>query len=245
MWGKIGQRSNMMQVKEFSDPPAFWQFNESEKIEVRYVSVIDEEKVEVHFKNTKEDVEKSPNLNVFVAAFTTCWARLHLYATLDRLGERVLYMDTDSFIFTALPGEDSPPLGSYLGQFKNEIKPDKKTGQEDYIVEFVTGGPKNYAYRTKHGKIDCKVRGFTLNSKGLEQLNFTVVKNNVLQEIQQPLEDHKVREKEVKKAFHIVRDSKKYTLSTVEQTKKYRLVFDKRVVDPSTFKTYPYGCREY
>ena len=31
------------------------------------------------------------------------------------------------------------------------------------------------------------------------------------------------------------------TLQTVEETKRYRVVFDKRVVDPGTFQSYPYG----
>ena len=31
----------------------------------------------------------------------------------------------------------------------------------DYIVEFASGGPKNYGYKTHKGKEDCKVRGIT------------------------------------------------------------------------------------
>ena len=45
-----------------------------------------------------------------------------------------------------------PPLGDYLGDFKDELLPD------DYIVEFATGGPKNYRYKTHKGE-DCKVQG--------------------------------------------------------------------------------------
>lgn len=152
-------------------------------------------------------------------------------------------MDTDSVIFTALPGQWMPSLGSYLGEFKSELH------AKDWIVEFVTAGPKNYGYRThydpkiKAPKIDCKVRGFTLNSKGLEQLNFEVLRQNVLEEIESPLENGNVREKKVKKPYHITRDAKKYELSTKEQIKKYRMVYDKRVVDPESYKTYPYGFR--
>ena len=78
--------------------------------------------------------------NIFVAAFTTAWARLHLYSAVEQLGERVLYMDTDSVIFTHRPGEWEPELNSFLGGWTSEIKP----GQE--ILEFNSCGPKNYSY---------------------------------------------------------------------------------------------------
>jgi hypothetical protein len=60
--------------------------------------------------------------------------------------------------------ESEPPLietGDNLGDMKNELKPG------EYISEFVSGGPKNYAYRvvnrdaSKPSKTVCKVRGLT------------------------------------------------------------------------------------
>ena len=53
-------------------------------------------------------------------------------------------------------------------------------------MEFVSGGPKNYGYKTKNGKVECKVRGFRLNSESKTQLNYDVMRQNVLDEIQQP-----------------------------------------------------------
>lgn len=47
------------------------------------------------------------------------------------------------------------------------------------------------------------------------------------------------------KTHHIVRDTKRYALETKTQTKKYHLVFNKRIVDPQTFKTCPYGYLRY
>ena len=49
----------------------------------------------------------------------------------------------------------------------------------NHIVEFASAGPKNYGYRTKDGKVECKVRGFTLNARGQSQLNFDLLKANV------------------------------------------------------------------
>ena len=79
MWGKFGQKPNKTQVKEFDDPILFHQFHDSDKYDIRYVSVLTEQRVEVHYKHQLQDDPVSPNLNIFIACFTTCWARLKLY----------------------------------------------------------------------------------------------------------------------------------------------------------------------
>ena len=47
-------------------------------------------RVEVYLKKPQNMI-----VNIFIARFTTCWARLHLYEALELLGERFLYFDTD------------------------------------------------------------------------------------------------------------------------------------------------------
>lgn len=235
MWGKFGQRPNKTRVREFDDVKAFCTFHESEKVEVQWVSVLTEERVEVHYKHEVEAEPVAPHLNVFVAAFTTCWARLRLYTALEMLGERVLYMDTDSVVFSTLPDQPKPPLGQYLGEFKSELDAD------DHIVEFMSAGPKNYGYQMVKGKGDCKVKGLSLTREGLAQVNYQVMRQNLLDEIQSPLEDGKTRVIPTTKTHQIVRHPKEYQLETVRQNKKYQLVFDKRAVDETTFTTYPYG----
>ena len=168
-----------------------------------------------------------------MACFTTCWARLRLYEALELLGERVLYFNTDSIIYLEEPGQTHPTLGDYLGEFTSELEDD------DYIEEFVSGGPKNYGYKTKKGKVECKIRGFRLNSEGKAQLNYDVMRQNILDEIQHP--QREPRQTQVVKMHHIVRDAKTYDLYTYPDYKRYQLVCDKRVIDPSTFQNYPYG----
>ena len=150
MWGKFGQRQNKTQVKEFDNPPKFHSFLNTDTLDVRHVSVVNDDIVEVHYQLQEEDIPVSPNLNVFVACFTTCWARLRLYEALELLGQRVLYFDTDSVIYLEEPGQPNPPLGDYLGRFTSELEADV------HITEFVSGGPKNYGYPTKNGKVECK-----------------------------------------------------------------------------------------
>ena len=233
MWGKFGQRLNKTQVQTFDDPQAFHRFLDTSTLDVRHVSVINDNLVEVHYQYQDEDIPVSPNLNIFVACFTTCWARLRLYAALEQLGERVIYYDTDSIIYWTDETQATPVLGDYLGDFTSEL------GDDDYIVEFVSGGPKNYGYQTKLGHVECKVRGFRLNSEGKSQLNYNVMRQNVLDEIQKPL--LKPRQTQIIKTHQIVRDPKHYLLFTFPEYKQYQLVYDKRVVDPVTFQTFPYG----
>ena len=202
-------------------------------MDVRHVSVINDQMVEVHYQYEKEDIPVSPNLNIFVACFTTCHARIKLYETLQSLGERVLYYDTDSIIYWTDESQTNPDLGPYLGDFTSEL--DKK----DHIVEFVSGGPKNYGYTTKKGKVECKVRGFRLNSEGETRLNYDAMKKNVLDELNNPLLNP--RQTQIINSPQIVRDPKTYHLYTEPSSKFYQLVYNKRVIDPHTFKTYPYG----
>ena len=73
-------------------------------------------------------------------AYVTAGARLHLYMYLDTLQERAIYCDTDSVKFVQ-PSAESPLVerGDCLGAMTSELKP------SEYIDEFVSGGPKNYA----------------------------------------------------------------------------------------------------
>ena len=178
-------------------------------MDVRHVSVINDQLVEVHYQHQNEDIPV--------------------------LGERVLYYDTDSVIYLEEDGQPNPVLGDYLGDFTSELE------EDDHIVEFVSGCPKNYGYQTKNGHVECKVGGFRLNSEGKTQLNYDVMRQNVLDEIQKPQKDP--RQTQVVKTHQIVRDAKTYELYTFPDYKRYQLVYDKRVVDPTTFHTYPYGYR--
>jgi hypothetical protein len=102
---------------------------------------------------------------------------MHLYSYLARLKEMALYCDTDSVIY--IQPNDQPVLvetGDCLGAMTSELK------QGWHIDEFVSGGPKNYAYRTINpatGEMDtvCKVRGITLNYSNSRLVNFDVMRD--------------------------------------------------------------------
>ena len=141
MWGKFGQRTNMTQDWEFDGPQKFSIFGNSDTLQIKYVGIQSDDRVEVQYTLQEEDESISPNLNILMACSMTCWACLKLYDALNMLKEQVLYKDMDSVMFLSAKGMPNPPLGDYLEDFKDELRP------YDYIVEFASGGPKNYRYK--------------------------------------------------------------------------------------------------
>ena len=189
--------------------------------------------MEVVHTSVEDNVVKGTKTNIFIAAFTTCNARLKLYQYLDALQvEQVLYFDTDSIIYRWRPHQPMIQTGYMLGEMKDEL-------DGDFIKEFVCGGPKNYGYKTQQGKSECKIRGFTLNARGAAVLNFQTMKNNILAELNNPLEDR--RTTDVVTPYYFQRDSERKRIKVVPHVKQYGLVFDKRVVDVNSKSSFPYG----
>ncbi len=90
------------------------------------------------YKENKDMHWGSNQANVDIAAFVTAQARLKLFNEMLILGERVLYVDTDSIIYKRSLDLYTPKLGDFLGEFTNEIDP----SEGNLIVEFVSAGPK-------------------------------------------------------------------------------------------------------
>ena len=106
---------------------------------------------------------------------------------------------------------------------------------DNRIIEFVTGGPKNYAYKfaipARNGNTTiCKVSDITLNYKNSLTINFDTIKDMVI--------NNRDDVKTVRDDFKITRDHKR--LLTVHQDKDYRIVFGKRV-NMQDYSTRPYG----
>jgi len=142
---------------------------------------------------------------------------LHLYSELEKLQERVIYFDTDSIMFTYIPGQYKPFLGNYLGQFTDEI--DKNEG--NYIVEFVSAGPKNYAYKLDTGITHCTIKGFTLNYLTSLKINFDTIKDIVCN-------NQKLKIQSEQSKF--IRNKKDWTIKTECENKQYGFVYDKRAL---------------
>jgi len=135
-------------------------------------------------------------------------------------------------IYKTKCGQEKLPLGPFLGEFTDELG-------GDTIVEFVSGGAKNYGYLTKKGKVECKVRGFTLNYETLQTLNYYTMRENILQELDDPLEERRVMPITSPDYFQCDQVTKKIKLT--QRVKKYGLVFDKRVINRTTKVSTPFG----
>ena len=225
-WGKFGQRSNLTQATYISNPKEYIDLLTCDQQEVTDINFVSDEMVEMRWKHRDDFVETSARTNVVVAAYTTANARLKLYSNLEKLQNRALYADTDSIIFTTQKGERTLPLGDYLGDLTDEVP-------EGKITHFISGGPKNYAYKVETAtgiKMTCKVRGITLNYKNALDISYDTVKELVMDPSQTIITDNTA----------IVRNRKACSILTTKQSKEYKIVFDKRVIQEH-YKTLPYG----
>ena len=120
--------------------------------------------------------------SVVVAAFTTAQARLKLFSYLGPLVRRCLYLDTDSILFYSrgTPGEYEPELGPMPGQMVDELTA-FSTGSR--IVEFVSGGPKFYAFEVLRPSGEVvyviKVKGIRLCYQTASLVNFRSVRDMI------------------------------------------------------------------
>ena len=240
-YGKFGQRTNMKKTLFVKDIKQLMQVLTDPGKLLMDFHIMNDDVIQVEYKNTEDFECQSFNTNVTIAAFCTSWARLKLWSVMQKLGKRVLYHDTDSIIFSVKDGEYVPPLGTYLGQLTDELTCKelscKKQGcSGHWIEEFVSCGPKNYSFRVNTGEIICKVRGFSLNYKSSLILNFESMK--------EALVAWKRNEKKelVTVKTELVRDKYKPKVFNRVISKHYGVVYDKRKVLPD-FTSIPFGFR--
>ena len=102
-----------------------------------------------------------------------------------------------------------------------------------YITEYVSTGPKNYAYRTGDGKQMVNVKGFTLNFVASQHFTFDVMKEMAISE----QEEHII----VTESRKIRKDLKRRQINTLPSSKLYQRMFNKRVRDARNHTSVPYG----
>ncbi len=117
-WGKFGQRLNMRQNMFYNEMEVdeFFKTITDQAKEVQNFHIVADDTIQVEWVYKKDCLPDDNKTNIYLATFTTCWARLKLYNVLEDLERRVLYYDTDSVIYVSRPGEYDPSLGDYLGE---------------------------------------------------------------------------------------------------------------------------------
>lgn len=229
MWGKWAEALNHRQTSFIHDSEAhkFFQLISDPTKTLYNFHIIADDIIQLEWEHKPAFMPEDTKTNIFVAIFTTAIARTTLYSLLDFLNERVLYMDTDSCIYVSRPGDPEPEVGDYLGQLCDELN-------GDWIIEFISGGPKNYSYRTFTGKEVCKVRGFSLNFTNSQLINFSAIRDMVVGPYRTTgyicVTNNKIN-----------RNKRTHTLWNKTENKKYSITYTKRVIVPDTLDTVPYG----
>ena len=236
-WGKFGQNNNKKTTLYIKDYAEWIKIMCDAKYKVSSVDFSIENTAVVQYSIEDESFETNNfNTNVVIASFVTTYARLKLFKEMKRLGQRVIYHDTDSLIYYAKDGDYEPELGNYLGDLTNEIS----TEDGGYITEICCPGPKNYAYKTASGKTKCVVKGFSMNHQALLSLNFNVIKDLVLKK------SDSVREEEQEPVLvnHLRFRRENHQNKTDIFPKIYNTLYNKRiVVNDGTWRTYAYGYK--
>jgi hypothetical protein len=231
----------LTRIEYFDNPASYFSLVFDPSVIIRDINMVNENLIGVTYCKEDDFVEVMGNTNPVIAAYTTTHARLKLYSYIERLEDRVLYFDTDSLIYLSnmdRPSEYTVPTGWCLGEMTDELK---EYGPDSYIKEFVSGGPKNYAYRV-HSINDglpsehfvIKVRGITLSNLAVKKINFYSLRRMVYAFV-------KFNTRETIDVVSVRIERKKdRKIVTKTMCKQFRIVYDKRVVSKN-FKTFPYG----
>ncbi|XP_030758042.1 uncharacterized protein LOC115883772 [Sitophilus oryzae] len=176
-WGKLCQRENQGKTSIVNRPEVLFSMLSNPATDVNSIVPVNDDTLLVNWVFKDEAYDVLPTVNVCLAAYTTAQARLKLYSYLEKVGDNAIYTDTDSVIYLSKAGQEDIPLGNFLGEMTDELE---GYGEGSYIDEFVSGGPKNYAYKVyspKSGEysITCKVKGLSLNYNASQTIQFETI----------------------------------------------------------------------
>ncbi|XP_052681401.1 uncharacterized protein LOC128162281 [Crassostrea angulata] len=229
LWGKFAQRLQLPKIEYLSEEEQLTKMLQDSTLEVKGIELLNNvnkpecDLILINYLEKQDFIEDCPFGNVVLAAFTTAHARLHLYDTLEKLGDRALYFDTDSIIYQHVEGEYNPTIVNSLGGWTDEL-------EGSHITKFMSGGPKNYAFETDTGKSVQKVKGITLNHRASQIVTMKALEKMIFKELDEVTVTYP----------HKIQRTKRHELLTKRFTKKYQIVYDKRQII-NDFKTLPFG----
>ena len=128
-----------------------------------------------------------------------------------------------------------------MGELTNELQ------QDEFIVEFASGGPKNYAFMTNKNRSKTVVKGLTLNYENSQIINFSSIRDHVVNITSPPppplllssdINDDNDNLLHVNQ-FNIKRNKLSWELRNAYIKKKYQIVYTKRVLVGDN--TFPFG----
>ena len=230
LWGKNAQNNILPKTEYVNTQSRLYEILKNPNIKLHYAEDFDEcNFLLVNYSDKTDEIEPHVSANVVVASFVTAYARLVLYEEMEKLGKRVLYFDTDSCIYIFDPKlYNIPTEDSQLGKWTDELSNGK-------IVKFVSLGPKNYGYEyivNGERKSTCKVKGITLDYNTSKIVNFHSMvecvkdRDNFSRVVEYP---SRIKRRRDRRVF------------SEHQTKTFRSVYTKRVIESDNINTVPYG----
>jgi len=171
MWNNWAQNQNKSHTIIVDSEKEFYEPLTCPGTEVTNLIFPNDDVAWVSWKYSEDNVVAGKKANVALSAYVTTQRRLKLYEYLSKLREPALYCDTDPVIF--IQKHNDPPnvkTGDYLGDVIGELE---EYGSWSFLLEFVSGVPKNYAFfgilaSTGKRAAKCKEKGITLNYEFLK-----------------------------------------------------------------------------
>ena len=96
LWGKFGQNAKVKHSEYIDSERAFYGLILNDKIDQISLSFLNDTMVYANYEMRDEFIRTNYNTNLYIACFTTSWARLRLYEMLEKLDRNVCYCDTDT-----------------------------------------------------------------------------------------------------------------------------------------------------
>jgi len=228
LWGKFGQVPKHRQNEYIDTEADFYRIVLDDKIESLSLSFLNDAMVYASYEIKNEFVRQNYNTNIYIACFTTSWARLRLYDMIDRLGRNVCYMDTDSVVYIE---DDSTQYiaekytGDSLGEWTDEL-------EGKHIELWACAQSKDYGYILNDGTYKGKVKGFRVTADTEEKMTHEARVNLITGAISK-VEINYFQ-------FNIERSK----IFTKQMAKQWSFQFDKRmvrVISENEIDTLPYG----
>uniref|UniRef100_A0A183C8L0 DNA-directed DNA polymerase n=1 Tax=Globodera pallida TaxID=36090 RepID=A0A183C8L0_GLOPA len=183
LWGRFSLRNGLSKTVVTDSPAELRALLDNPAIEVSAIDQLNDECVLITYASVNEWVEEHGCSNIMLSLWTTSAARLHLLRLMQAVVRApnavLIYTDTDSVCFAYREADGCPlATGPHLGDLSDEWP-------EHELLEFVSGGCKQYALRMRHcqtgeEKTVLKVRGITLCADACRLLHFETFKRSVL-----------------------------------------------------------------
>jgi hypothetical protein len=227
LWGKFGQNPKVRHSHYIDNVADFYKVVLDDKIESISLCFLNENMIYTSYEKKDEFLRISYNTNIYIACFTSSWARLRLYNMLEQLDRNVCYFDTDSVVY--IENEKTRAIvdnyiGDSLGEWTDELN-------GNHMEFWCCAQAKDYGYSLNSGKSCGKVKGFRVTSE---------TENKMTNEHRIDLIKGAINHVDINYNQFTIKNCE---IVTKQSVKQWAFKFDKRVIRHSAdnIDTLPYG----